>query len=80
MLLPAEVEQALADVFAQELSNYRNINIPRTALINSLDYNALEAFRLLDLFNQGYINIDSLALFMKNQGIILLRDELDAFF
>lgn len=51
MLLPAEVEQALADVFAQELSNYRNINIPRTALINSLDYNALEAFRLLDLFN-----------------------------
>lgn len=47
--------------------------------MNSLDYSALEAFRTLDLFNQGYITIDTLAVFMRNQSTPLLQDELLAF-
>jgi hypothetical protein len=64
MMLPTEVETALADVFSQELQNYRSVAPVKSALVNSLDYTSLEAFRTLDLFNQGYVTPESLSAFM----------------
>ena len=51
MLLPNEVEFSLANLFQQEITNYRNLLAARTTLISSLDYSTLEAFKTLDLFN-----------------------------
>ncbi len=51
MLLPNEVEFALASVFQKEILNYRDLLASRTALVSSLDYSSLEAFKTLDLFN-----------------------------
>jgi hypothetical protein len=65
MLLPNEIELGLAELFQQELQNYRSINEVRANLVTSLDYSALEAFKTLDLFNLGYVTFDSLNLFMK---------------
>jgi len=69
MLLPAEVEKGLSDLFREEIQNYRSLQVTKDALVNSLDYNSLEAFRALDLFNLGYLNIDSLNIFLKAQGV-----------
>ncbi|CAD8052769.1 unnamed protein product [Paramecium primaurelia] len=80
MLLPTEVELALSDVFAQEIENYRVINAARQSLVNSLDYSTLEAFKTLDLFNQGYLTKETLSLFMQRQNAPLLNDEVISFF
>ncbi|CAK69374.1 unnamed protein product (macronuclear) [Paramecium tetraurelia] len=80
MLLPNEVELALADLFTQEINNYRTISHARQALVNSLDYSTLEAFKTLDLFNQGFLTKETLSLFMQKQGAPLLNEEVDSFF
>jgi hypothetical protein len=65
MLLPAEVEAALADLLSQGVLNYRTVSSVRAGLVSALDYTSLEAFRSLDLFNLGYVTPESLALFMR---------------
>lgn len=49
-------------------------------MIGSLDYDSLEAFKALDLFNQGYLSIESLSQFMNDQGCPLGDEDLNAFF
>lgn len=78
MLLPQQVEAALADLFAQEIANYRTINPIRQLLVGSLDYTTFEAFRTLDLFNQGYVSRATLVEFMRPTP--LTENELNAFF
>jgi hypothetical protein len=80
MLLPMDVEVALAELFNQELINYRTVSISRGSLVASLDYSSLEAFKSLDLFNIGFVTFESLALFLKQQGVVLTAEEVEAFF
>lgn len=66
MLLPTEVEYALADLFTSVILSYRSVLSSKNALVSSLDYSSLEAFRNLDLFNVGYSTKDTLAIYMKS--------------
>ena len=66
MLLPNEVEYALAKLFSQEINNYRYVKPSNQILVGSLDFDSLEAFKSLDLFNLGFITIDSLDMFMRS--------------
>lgn len=80
MLLPNEVETTLARFMAQEITNYRFLVGYKAQLVSSLDYTSLEAFKTLDLFNLGYVTLESLGLFMRSQGMTLTVDHLNAFF
>jgi hypothetical protein len=64
MLLPTEVEWALAKLLQQEISNYRYLSPIKAQLVNALDYTSLEAFKSLDLFNLGFITIDRYLIFL----------------
>lgn len=66
MLLPTEVEFALADLFTSVILSYRTVLSAKNALVSALDYTSLEAFRNLDLFNVGYATRDTLAIYMKS--------------
>lgn len=48
--------------------------------MNSLDYDSLEAFRSLDLFNLGFVSLDSLSVFLRANGVYLSLTEQEAFF
>lgn len=80
MLLPYEVEWALARVFEQDLKNFSEIQIALELLNNSHDFTSLDAFKIIDINNMGYITIDTLEQFTKSCDVMLSSDELFAFF
>ena len=66
MLLPHQVEKALASLMEQEVINYKQLSSFKAQLVYSLDYNSLEAFKSLDLFNLGYLSLESLDIFVRS--------------
>ena len=80
MLLPTEIELAIAAFLSQQLQSYRQVNQAKQNLVAQLDYNSLEAFKVIDLFYQGYLSMASLETYQKAHGFSLTNDELVAFF
>lgn len=76
--LPFEVEWALARVFESEIKNFKQIENLRDILQSSYDFNPLECFNTIDEERLGYLDYESLNLFMRQCNKVLSDDEIEA--
>mmetsp|Transcript_32612 Transcript_32612/g.29476 ORF Transcript_32612/g.29476 Transcript_32612/m.29476 type:complete len:242 (+) Transcript_32612:41-766(+) len=74
--LPYECEWALARVFDKEVNFTRKNELLKDDLQLRYDYSPLEAFRLIDEERLGYLDLDSLYIFLKRNKIMTSESDI----
>ena len=63
--LPFPIELSLTELISSEIRYLRRVEAAKESLLSKADYNNYGAFRLVDRFGDGYLNIDSLRQFYR---------------
>ena len=66
--LPCDIERSLVNIFEQELALISKLEELRRELMHQCDFSAIHAFRSVDRFNDGHLNVDNLRSFLKASG------------
>ena len=69
------MEITLDNIIYDEIKLARRLQIQKSDLVNRYDFSNFAAFRTIDKFNDGYINIESLNAFYRQQGKYLTERE-----
>jgi hypothetical protein len=64
--LPLSMENAISNVIFNEVRLYRRILALKQELVYAYDFSTYAAFRTIDRFNEGLLNIDNLKHFYRN--------------
>jgi Ca2+-binding EF-hand superfamily protein len=78
--LSYDVEYSLARLFEEELRFYRSAAEDRHQLVNSIDFSALNCFKVLDDNSQGFLDFESVDGFLKDLGMPIAESEVDGLF
>ena len=72
--LPAEMEYNLVSLLANEIRLFKRLSNLKSDLVYSFDFTTYAAFKSVDRYNEGFINVFSLKTFFRNNGNTPLSD------
>ena len=66
--LPHDIERSFLELLELEICFFRRLECLRKDLESKMDYSSLAAYRSIDKYNDGNINLHNLGSFLRTQG------------